>query len=85
MQSLQEQPWMGWLVALILLNVQSRRLAETNPHHPYKQTWILIDGETHTTLNETTHIAPTGTWWPELQFCFTDLNSAYKSAAPEQA
>jgi hypothetical protein len=61
MQSLQEQPRMGWLVALILLNTQSRSLAETNPHQPYKQTWILTDGETHTTLNETTRTAPTGT------------------------
>jgi hypothetical protein len=85
MQSLQEQPRICWLVALILLSAQSRSLTETNSHEPYKQTWILTDGETHTTLKETTHIAPTGTWWPELQFCFRDLNSAYKSAAPEQA
>jgi hypothetical protein len=76
---------MGWLVTLILLTAQSKSLAETNPHQPYKQTWITTDGETHTVLNETTHIAPTETWWPELQFCFRDLNFAYKSDAPEQA
>jgi hypothetical protein len=76
---------MGWLVALILLNVQSRSLAETNPHQPYKQTWILTDGETHTTLNETTRTAPIGTWWPELQFYFRDINPAYKSTALESA
>ncbi|XP_073930040.1 protein C3orf33 homolog isoform X1 [Castor canadensis] len=85
MQSLQEQPRMGWLIALILLNAQSGSLAETNPHQPYKQTWILTDGETHTTLNETTRTAPIGTWWPELQFCFRDINPAYKSTAPESA
>jgi hypothetical protein len=83
MQSLQEQPWMGWLVALILLNARS--LEETNPHQPYKQTWILTDGETHTTLNETTHIAPIRTWWPELQFCFRDINPTYKSTATKSA
>jgi hypothetical protein len=76
---------MGWLVALILLNAQSRSLAETNPHQPYKQTWILTNGETHTTLNETTRTAPVGIWWPELQFCFRDINPAYKSTAPESA
>jgi hypothetical protein len=76
---------MGWLVTLILLTAQSKSLIVTNPHQPYKQTWIITDGETHTILNETTHIAPTETWWPELQFCFRDLNSAYKSDAPEKA
>jgi hypothetical protein len=85
MQSLQEQPQMGSLVALILLNAQSRSLAETNPHQPYKQTWILTNGETHTTLNETTRTAPIGTWWLELQFCFRDINPAYKSTALESA
>jgi hypothetical protein len=76
---------MGWLISLIFLNAQSKNFIETNPHQPYKQTWILTDGETHTTLNETTHIAPIGTWWPELQFCFRDINPAYKSTAPESA
>jgi hypothetical protein len=67
---------MSWMIFLILLIARSRSLAETNPHQPYKQTWILTDGETHTTLNETTHTAPLGTWWPELQFCFRDINPA---------
>jgi hypothetical protein len=73
------------MISLILLTAQSGSLAETNPHQPYKQTWILTDGETHTTLNETTHISPLGTWWPELQFCFKDINPAYKAAAPDIA
>jgi hypothetical protein len=74
---------MGWLVSLILLNAQSRSLAETKPHQPYKQTWILTDRETHTTLKSRT--APIGTWWLELQFCFRDINPACKSTAPESA
>jgi hypothetical protein len=40
---------------------------------------------THTTLNKTTHIAPIGTWWLELQFCFRDINPAYNSTALESA
>jgi hypothetical protein len=48
---------MGWLVTLILLNAQSRSLTETNPHQPYKQTWIITDGETHTALTRL-HILP---------------------------
>jgi hypothetical protein len=85
MQSLQEPSRMSWMIFLILLIARSRSLAETNPHQPYKQTWILTDGETHTILNETTHTAPLGTWWPELQFCFRDINPAYRATAPDSA
>jgi hypothetical protein len=76
---------MNWIIFLILLIAQSRSFAETNPHQPYKQTWILTDGETRTTLSETTHTAPLGTWWLELKFCFRDINPAYRSTDPDSA
>jgi hypothetical protein len=36
-------------------------------------------------LMETTRTASIGTWWLELQFCFRDINPAYKPTAPESA
>jgi hypothetical protein len=83
--SLQEPSRMNWMIFLILLIAWSRSLAKTNPHQPYKQIWILTDGETHTTLSETTHTAPLGTWWLELQFCFRDINPAYGATPPDDA
>lgn len=76
---------MKWLLVLTLLNDWKRNLAETNPYRPYKQTWILTDGETGRTLNETTRVAPLSTWWPDLIFCFRDINPDYKSTAPNLA
>uniref|UniRef100_A0A8C6DFM5 Envelope glycoprotein n=1 Tax=Moschus moschiferus TaxID=68415 RepID=A0A8C6DFM5_MOSMO len=76
---------MKWLRVLTLLNDWRRNCAETNPHQPYKQTWILTHGETGRLLYEPSHVAPLSTWWPDLIFCFRDINLAYQSTASNLA
>lgn len=57
---------MKWLLVLTPLNNWKENHAETNPHRPYKQTWIPMDGKTGKTLNETSSTAPLNTWFPDL-------------------
>uniref|UniRef100_A0A8C6DBU8 Envelope protein n=1 Tax=Moschus moschiferus TaxID=68415 RepID=A0A8C6DBU8_MOSMO len=85
MEGLLPGPMMKWLRVLTLLNDWRRNCAETNPHQPYKQTWILTHGETGRLLYEPSHVAPLSTWWPDLIFCFRDINLAYQSTASNLA
>ncbi|XP_030857537.1 MLV-related proviral Env polyprotein isoform X1 [Gorilla gorilla gorilla] len=39
-----------------------------NPHQPYQLTWQVTNFETHEVLNETSHVAPLNTWFPDLYF-----------------
>uniref|UniRef100_A0A8I5N5K0 Envelope glycoprotein n=1 Tax=Papio anubis TaxID=9555 RepID=A0A8I5N5K0_PAPAN len=43
-------------------------IACSNPHQPYQLTWKVTNFETHEVLNETSQIAPIGTWFPDLYF-----------------
>ncbi|XP_063449522.1 chromobox protein homolog 5 isoform X1 [Pan paniscus] len=40
----------------------------SNPHQPYQLTWQITNFETHEVLNETSHVAPLNTWFPDLYF-----------------
>lgn len=64
---------MKWLLILTLFISWRKTHTATNPHQPYKQTWILTDGQTGKTLNETTSMAPLNTWWPDLYFDLREL------------
>ena len=39
-----------------------------NPHQPFNLTWRITHYNTHEVLNETSHVAPVGTWFPDLYF-----------------
>lgn len=64
---------MKWLLILTLFISWRKTHTATNPHQTYKQTWILTDGQTGKTLNETTSMAPLNTWWPDLYFDLREL------------
>ena len=64
----------------MLMLVPSAPAKEVNPHIPFKLTWVLEDGESYKTLYQTTRVAPLNTWWPDLDFCFHDLNHIYRAA-----
>lgn len=54
------------LVILMLLLFPTPQ--SLNPHVPYLLTWKVGNGQTQEEYNHTTHIAPLGTWFPDLYF-----------------
>lgn len=42
--------------------------SSSNPHQPFNLTWRVTQFDTHEVLNETSQIAPIGTWFPDLYF-----------------
>ena len=64
----------------MLMLIPSPPAKEDNPHVPFKLTSVLKDGESYKTLYQTTCVAQLNTWWPDLDFCFRDLNPIYRAA-----
>nr|BAC40257.1 unnamed protein product [Mus musculus] len=38
------------------------------PHEPHNLTWVITNTATGTVINSTSHLAPIGTWFPDLVF-----------------
>ena len=65
--------------------VPSAPAKEVNPHVPSKLTYVLEDGESYKTLYQTICVGPLNTWWPDLYFCFCDLNHVYRATGQAEA
>lgn len=75
-----------FLLHLLILSKTLLMTVQGNQAHtPVKITWQLIDGLSAQVLNQTSSIRPPRTWWPDLFFCFRDLNSGYSSTQPTLA
>lgn len=75
-----------FLIQLMLMLIPPAPAKESNPHIPFKLTEIriLLDRESYETLYHTTHMAPLNTWWPDLHFCFCDLNHIYRAMGQKE-
>lgn len=70
---------------MILLNcacVACILLKFDNPHAPRSLTWQVFDTNAGEIISSAQTIAPAGTWWPELGFCFRTINPTARSYPP---
>lgn len=55
-----------------------------SPYLPKQLTWQIFS-QTGEVVYSTTGLHTPGNWWPDLTFCFRDINSAYRPTAPNLA